>query len=151
MPVLQSTDLLKAVVAFLIAYVSDRGDSIGTICGGRVFIRGAPDGVTMPYIVLTKAVSESDPEVSNLVGELEIDAECIDTNPQRVELLGDLLEQAFLTWRVASATEGLVRCVATRRATPDLSEEPELRDRHKVIVTAECSRLGAAPLVDALT
>lgn len=154
MPAFQSSDLLQSAVAHLITYVNDRGDSIGTLCGdpshARVFIRGAPDDVTMPYIVLTKAVGASDPECSNLTEEVEIDARCVDSDPERVELLGDLAQQAFLTWRVASAAEGLCRVVATRRVTPELNEEPELRDRHEVIVTAECSVI-APRLVDALT
>jgi hypothetical protein len=153
MTVFQSSDLLQAAVAHLIAYVSDRGDSIGTLCGNpnaRVYVRGAPDTVTMPYIVLTKAVGQSDPDLSNLCEDIEIDARAVDSDPVRVELLGDLLQQAFLTWRVASSAEGLCRCVGTRRMTPELNEDPAVRDRHEVIVTAECSVI-APRLVDALT
>jgi hypothetical protein len=124
--VLQTPDLLSAVVAQLIAFVSDRGQSIGTICSGHVYIRKAPDDVTKPYVVITKAVGESDPEYSNLLESFEIDALCVDDDPARVELLGDLAQQALLTFRYSSQLEGLCRCVATR-ATPERTKIPRSR------------------------
>lgn len=154
MPVFQSSDLLQAAVAQLIAYVSDRGDSIGTLCGdpstARVYIRGAPDNATKPYVVLTKAMSESDPDVGNLCKDVEIDALCVSDDPEQVELLGDLAEQAFLAWRISSAAEGLLTVSRTRRATPDANSESEHRDRHEVTATAECT-VWPATLADALT
>jgi hypothetical protein len=141
--VLQTPDLLSAMVAQLIAFVSDRGQSIGTICNARVYIRKAPDDVAKPYIVITKAVGESDPEVSNLIETFEIDARCVDDDPARVELLGDLAQQALLTFRYSSELEGLCRCVTTRRATPEADEDPAYRDRQEVIVTAEFSVVPA--------
>ena len=152
MPVFQSADLLKAAAAYLIAYVSDRGDSVGTICDDRVYIRGAPDSATpsSPYIVLTKAIAESDPDVSNLCDEMEIDAVCVSSNPEQVELLGDLVRQAFLTWRFSSAAEGLLYCSKARRTTPELHAETENRDRHEVTVTGEFT-VWPATLADALT
>lgn len=151
MPVFQSSDLLQAAVAHLIAFVSDRGDSIGTLCVDRVYIRSAPDTAVRPYIVLTKATSESDPELSNLCKDLDIDALCVSDDPEQVELLGDLAEQAFLTWHISTPAQGLLTVSHVRRVTPELEDEPETRDRHHVVVTAECSHLAPAPLVDALT
>lgn len=154
MPVLQSSDLLQAAVAQLVAYVSDRGDSIGTLCGdpstARVYIRGAPDNATKAYVVLSKAIGESDPDVSNLSEEMEIDAICVSDDPEQVELLGDLVRQAFLQWRISSAAEGLLYCSRVRRTTPELSTEPEQRDRHHVMITGEFT-VWPATLADALT
>jgi hypothetical protein len=141
--VLQTPDLLSAVVAQLIAFVSDRGQSIGTICSGHVYIRKAPSDVAKPYVVITKAVGESDAEYANLLESFEIDALCVDDDPARVELLGDLAQQALLTFRYSSQLEGLCRCVATRRATPEADQDPALSDRQEVIVTAECSVVPA--------
>jgi hypothetical protein len=148
--VLQSSDLLQAAVARLIAYVNDRGDSIGVLCGDRVYVRMAPDTVAKPYIVLTKAGSESDPEYSNLRKDIEIDALCVSDDGQEVELLGDLVEQVFLTWRISSATEGLLTSSGTRRLTAPAEADPEIRDRHELTVTGEFS-VFPAPLIDALT
>jgi hypothetical protein len=134
--VFETADFLQAARDRVKEFVSARGDSIGTICGERIFLRMAPDNVAMPYVVVTLDGSESDPGFSNLKREFQLGILGVSSDPQESELLADLGEAALLTWRNSSAAEGLMYGVRAARDTTE-PNDPALRDRceTRVVVT----------------
>lgn len=150
MSLIKTTDVLKAAVARLLAYVSDAGDSLQTICNGHGYYRGAPDNVTGPYFVVTRVGGETDPEFNNLKEEFELDILLVDSDAERVELMADLAVAAMITWRVSSAADGLVYGRTAARVTESLNDEVPQRDRHEARVAAVCAAWPRV-LTDALT
>lgn len=134
--VFDTASFLQAARERVRTFVSDRGDSVSTICQDRVYIRSAPDTADKPYIVLRPIGGESDPELSNLRKDVKIDVLAVADDPQRAELLADLGEAALLTWHVSSEAQGLVHGVDSERQTEDVEESRE-RDQceTRVVVT----------------
>lgn len=135
--VFETSSFLQAARARIRDFVSDRGDSIGTICQQRVYIRSAPDtNADKPFIVVRAVGGESDADLANLKKDVKIEVLGVADDPQIAERLADLGEAALLTWHVSTPTQGLIYGVESERQTEDIAESRERGQcETRVIVT----------------
>lgn len=135
-------NLLKTIIARILAFADDSNRDVGDYVGARVYVSQAPDDVAYPYVVLQKRPAQTDPEYANLREEYLIEALCVGaprSKEQETELIADLVEAALLTWHESSAALGLSFGMRTEeRSTLPPDESPFDRNIVAVRVTVRC-------------
>lgn len=139
MPSDSTSNLVTTIVDRLKTYTDVNGYSVNALTGGRIFVNQAPDNSAAPYVVVRKGNTETDPDYGNLRQGFDLEANCYGRprgGEQDVELIADLVEGALLSWREASAANGLSFCEFTDRETMPPPLDPVDREFVQVVVLA---------------
>lgn len=151
----KTSDQLKSVVARLLAYVDDSGNTLGTRWGASgLYVSQAPDSTSATrYGVVRKINTQSSPEYSNTSQLFDLEVMCYGrprSSEQDVEFDADLAEGALLTWTESSSALGLTFARESQRDTLPALPDPYDRELVTVRLVVSC-RSFAKYLINALT
>lgn len=132
--------LVKTIVDRLKTYVDAGGNSIGTLASNRVYVTQAPDDTAFPCLVVRAINWQTTAELNNTQATFDLEVMVMHrprSAEQAAELLGDLVEEAMLTWRESSAALGLSFANTSRRDTYPPLPTPADRElvQHRVMVS----------------
>jgi hypothetical protein len=136
-------ELVETIVARLLAYTFD-GDSIAALTASRVYIDQPPDNTSFPCLVIRSLNQRTAAQYNNTRKDFELEVMIYvkgrtAANARLAEQLGDLTEQALLTWVESSATLGLSFGREADRETVPPPQEPADRDIIGVRVLVQCA------------
>lgn len=115
---------LKRIAARLREYSSPEGVKLASLSGCKVYERSAPSDALMPHVVVRKINSVTHGQVRE---SFEIEAICSVRGrdaEQTASAMADIVIQALLSWREASAAAGLSVGVDARRDQLDFTQSP---------------------------
>lgn len=140
-----TSDMLKSVVARLLAFTDDSGNTLNTRLGANgVWIGRAPDNVftsTARWIVVRKINTQSSIDFGNTAQTFDIEVMCYGRGAgaeQAVELDADLAEAALLTWFESGASLGITWGRQSERDTLEPPPEPYDRELVTVRIAVNC-------------
>lgn len=151
----KSTDAqVKTFANQLRSFSNDAGEKLNAL-KVKVHEHFAPADADMPYVLVAKGDSSTDPDVGDLKEDFDLEATVVGrsrADEPKVNQAADLVEQALIAFRESSSDHGLTSVQSIRRGRLDFSEAigPKGEELIEVPVTAECYS-WARRLTDALT
>jgi hypothetical protein len=132
--------LVKTIVDRLKAYADGSGNSINTLTTGRVYVNQAPDATAFPCVVLRMLSWQTQAQFNNTQATFDLEVMVMHrprSKEQEAELIGDLVEEALLTWRESGASLGLSHANTSRRETIPPLPLPADRElvQHRLVIS----------------
>lgn len=132
---------LKTIASRLRGYITPDGATLASLSGCKVYERSAPPDAIMPYVVVRKINAFTERGFGNTREQFDLEITCYvrgRQHEQEASAICDLVMQALLSWREASASAGLTLSQSARRDQLDFTQSPADTEVRAERIVIEC-------------